>query len=103
MGRSTGWTSARWSEPARVHTATVIGVGLVVLAACLVVGRAVGGPAALPTAALVFLPLWFLGAVVNMAVGVKRAGYTLAEEAPVFLVVFAVPALLALFLRWRLH
>lgn len=86
-----------------MHTAIVIGVGLVVLAACLVVGRAVGGPEALPTAALVFLPLWFVGAAVNMAIGVKGAGYSIAEEAPVFLVVFAVPALLALFLRWRLH
>jgi len=84
-----------------VHTAVVIGIGLAVLAACLVVGRAVGGSSALPTAALVFLPLWLLGAAVNMAIGVRRAGYTVAEETPVFLVVFSVPALLALFLRWR--
>ena len=86
-----------------MHTAIVIGIGLVVLAASLVVGRALGGAEALPTAALVFLPIWLLGAAVNMAIGVKRAGYTVAEEAPVFLVVFAVPALLALFLRWRLQ
>ena len=86
-----------------MHTAIVIGIGFVVLAACLVVGRAVGGAAAVPTAALVFLPIWLLGAAVNMAIGVRRAGYTVAEEAPVFLIVFAVPALLALFLRWRLH
>jgi len=86
-----------------VHTAIVIGIGFVVLAACLVVGRAVGGATAVATAALVFFPIWLLGAAVNMAIGVRRAGYTVAEEAPVFLIVFAVPALLALFLRWRLH
>ena len=86
-----------------MHTAIVIGIGFAVLAAYLVVGRAVGGAAAVPTAALVFLPIWLLGAAVNMAIGVRRAGYTVAEEAPVFLIVFAVPALLALFLRWRLH
>ena len=86
-----------------MHTVIVIAIGLVVLAACLVVGRVVGGPGALPTAALVFLPVWLLGAAVNMAIGVKRAGYTVAEEAPVFLLVFAVPALLALFLRSRLQ
>jgi len=86
-----------------VHTAIVIGIGFVVLAACLVVGRAVGGATAVATAALVFLPIWLLSAAVNMAIGVRRAGYTVAEEAPVFLIVFAVPALLALFLRWRLH
>ena len=86
-----------------MHTAIVIGVGLLVLAACLLVGRLAGGPGALSTAALVFLPVWLVGAGVNMAIGVKRAGYSVAEEAPVFLVVFAVPALVALFLRWRLH
>jgi hypothetical protein len=86
-----------------VHTVIVIGVGFVVLAACLAVGWAVGGSSALPTAAMVFLPLWLVGAAVNMAVGVKKAGYTVAEEAPVFLLVFAVPAFLALFLRSRMH
>jgi len=86
-----------------VHTAIVIGVGLLVLAACLLVGRLLGGPGALPIAALVFLPLWLLGAGVNMAIGVKRAGYSVTEEAPVSLVVFAVPALVALLLRWRLQ
>jgi hypothetical protein len=39
----------------------------------------------------------------NIAIGVKRAGYTVAEEAPVFAVVFAVPVLVALLLRWRLQ
>jgi hypothetical protein len=86
-----------------VHTVIVIGVGFVVLAACLAVGWAVGGSSALPGAALVFLPVWLVGAAVNMAIGVKKAGYTVAEEAPVFLLVFAVPAFLALFLRSRLH
>ena len=86
-----------------MHTVIVIGIGFVVLAACLAVGWAVGGPSALPPAALVFLPVWFIGAAMNMAIGVKKAGYTIAEEAPVFLLVFAVPAFLALFLRSRLH
>ena len=86
-----------------MHTAIVVGVGLAVLAACLLVGKLVGGPGALQTAALVFLPLWFVGAAINMAIGVRRAGYTVMEEAPVFLVVFGVPAVVALLVRWRLH
>ena len=81
----------------------VIGVGLVLLAGCLLVGRLFGGAGALPAAALIFLPLWLVGAGVNMAIGVRKAGYTVAEEAPVFLLVFGVPALVALFLRGRLH
>ena len=86
-----------------MHTVIVICIGLVVLAACLAAGWVVGGASALPTAVLVFLPVWLVGAAMNMAIGVKKAGYTVAEEAPVFLLVFAVPAFLALFLRSRLH
>ena len=51
-----------------MHTAIVIGVGLLVLAASLLVGRLLGGPGALPSAALVFLPVWLVAAGVNMAI-----------------------------------
>lgn len=86
-----------------MHTAIVIGIGLALLAACVLLGRLVGGPSALTTSVLIFLPLWLIGAGVNMAMGVKKAGYTVTEEFPVFLIVFGVPALVALFLRWRFH
>jgi hypothetical protein len=86
-----------------VHTAIVIAVGLVLLAACLLVGGLIGGPGAFRTAALIFLPLWFVAAGINMSIGVRKAGYTIAEETPVFLLVFGVPAVVALLLRWRLH
>jgi hypothetical protein len=36
-----------------------------------------------------------------MWVGVSRAGYTVAQEAPIAAAVFAVPAAVALFLWWR--
>jgi hypothetical protein len=84
-----------------VHTAIVIGIGFALLAACVLLGRLVGGAAALSTSVMVFLPLWLIGAAVNMAIGVKKAGYSVADEAPVFLLVFGIPALVALFLRWR--
>ena len=86
-----------------MHTLIVIGVGFLLLAVCLVLGGVAGGNPALPRAALVFIPLWVVGAAVNMAIGVKRAGYTVAEELPVFLLVFAVPSLVALSLWWRLR
>jgi hypothetical protein len=38
-----------------------------------------------------------------MYVGVKRAGYSVADEAPIFLLVFAIPAAVALFVWWRMH
>jgi len=86
-----------------MHTILVIAVGFLVLAACLVVGRLTGGPDAMRTATLVFLPLWLVGTGVNMTIGVRKAGYTVAEEMPVALVVFAVPALLAALIWWRLR
>jgi hypothetical protein len=42
--------------------------------------------------AKVFIPQWFVASGLNMWLGVAKAGYTVAEEAPIFLLVFAVPA-----------
>jgi hypothetical protein len=49
-----------------------------------------------------FIPVWLVLAAVNLWVGVTRAGYSVAEEAPIFLVVFAVPAAVALLVAWGL-
>ena len=57
--------------------------------------------AALGTAALWFVPAWFVGAGINMAVGVIEAGYSVAEELPIFLLVFAVPAAVAGIVWWK--
>ena len=86
-----------------MHTLKVIAGGLVLLAACLLVARWVGGPrpaAALAAGALAFIPLWLIGAGINLWIGVFRAGYSVAEEAPVFAMVFGIPAALALLLWW---
>jgi len=37
-----------------------------------------------------------------MWVGVSKAGYSVAEEAPIFLIVFAVPAAVGLAVLWVL-
>jgi hypothetical protein len=86
-----------------MHTIKVIAGGFALLAICLAVGRGLGGPgpAAMATAAKVFLPLWFIAAAVNLWIGVSRAGYSVADEAPVFAIVFAVPAAVAVLLWWR--
>jgi hypothetical protein len=86
-----------------MHTIMVVGLGLCLLAACLIVGRVIGkGTAALGRAALVFVPLWFIGAAINLWIGVARAGYSVADEAPIFLLVFAVPTAIALLVRRKL-
>jgi hypothetical protein len=81
------------------HTVKVIAGGLVLLALCLLIGRWTGHAS---LAAKIFIPLWLVAAGVNMWVGVRKAGYSVAEETPFFLVVFAVPAGAALFAIWWL-
>jgi hypothetical protein len=87
-----------------MHTVKIIAGGFALLAVCLAIGRWIGGPgpgAGVATAAKVFLPLWFIAAGVNMWVGVSKAGYSISEEAPVFAVVFAIPAAVAGLVWWK--
>ena len=86
------------------HTIKVIAAGFSLLGLCLLIGAWLGSPtsvAGLATAAKVFIPLWLVGAGINMWFGVTKAGYSVAEEIPFFLVVFAVPAAVAVLLAWR--
>lgn len=87
-----------------MHTLRVIGAGLVLLAVFLVVARFVAGArgAGLAKAALWFVPVWLAASVVNLWIGVSQAGYTVAQELPILLVVFGVPAAIALLIRTRL-
>jgi hypothetical protein len=82
-----------------MHTVFVIAIGLVLLGLCAFAGHTLGGTSGIAAAALVFLPLWFIAAGINLRIGVKKAGYSMAEEAPIFLVVFVTPGALAL-LAW---
>jgi hypothetical protein len=84
-----------------MHTLLVIVIGLIALALCTFAGYSLGGVSGTSVGALVFLPVWLLGAAVNLYLGVRKAGYSLADEAPIFLIVFAVPAAVALFAWWR--
>jgi hypothetical protein len=86
-----------------MHTLEIIALGAALLALCLLVGRMIGVSKGMATSALIFIPLWLVGAGVNLYIGVKTAGYSVVEELPVFLVVFAVPAIIALGVRWRLR
>ena len=86
-----------------MHTIMVIGAGLALLGVSLLFGRLMGGPApgAIADAAKYFIPIWLLGALINMWLGVSRAGYSLAEEAPIFVVIFLVPAAVAALIWWK--
>jgi hypothetical protein len=57
--------------------------------------------AAMSMATVAFVVIWFVAAAVNMWVGVTRAGYSSAEEFPIFLLIFLLPVLLAIVVRWK--
>jgi hypothetical protein len=81
-----------------LHTVKVIAAGFALLLLCLVVGHRFGG---VDRSALAFIPLWLVGAGINMWFGVTKAGYSVREELPFFFLVFLVPAVAALLVYWR--
>ena len=85
-----------------MRTAAIIVAGLVLLGFALLGGRYVGGTPAMVIALKLFVAVWLILALFNLWMGVSGAGYSLAEELPVFLVVFAVPAGAAAFAWWKL-
>jgi len=79
----------------------ILAGGFLLLGACLLVGKLMGdSTAAMAKAAFAFLPLWLVGTGINMWNGVTKAGYSVKEEVPIFLLVFAVPTIVALVV-WR--
>ena len=79
-------------------------VGFLLLAVCMLLGRLFSSnyPGATYAATIVFVALWLGVSAANLWVGVAKAGYTLNEEFPIFLLIFAVPAIVAIFLKWRI-
>lgn len=59
-------------------------------------------PDALRIAMVTYVGLWFIIAAANMWVGVAKAGYSVGEELPIFILVFAVPVALAALAKWRM-
>lgn len=79
-----------------MHVISVIVAGMVLLGLFVLFGWLWGtSVTAMALGAKVFLPTWLLIACVNFWVGVTRAGYTFQQEAPILLIVFALPALSA--------
>jgi hypothetical protein len=78
----------------------VIAGGLLLLGLFLLVGR--WAPPGLAGMARLFIPVWFVCAAINMWVGVSRAGYSVAEELPIFMLIFAIPAAIAGLVWWKL-
>jgi hypothetical protein len=86
-----------------MHMAMVIGGGFVLLGLFMLFGKLWGGTTPdIVLAAKLFVPIWLIVSVTNLWVGVTKAGYSVREELPILLVVFAVPAVVAGIAIWRL-
>jgi hypothetical protein len=85
-----------------MRTIVIILGGLVILGLFALAGWRLGGGAqSMVTAAKIFIPVWLVAALINMWIGVSRAGYSIAEELPIFFVIFIIPAAVAVFIWWR--
>jgi hypothetical protein len=85
-----------------MRTVIIILGGLVLLGLLALVGwRFGGGMQSMVTATKIFIPVWLVAALINMWIGVSRAGYSVAEEFPIFLAIFAIPAVVAAFVWWK--
>ena len=84
-----------------MRTIIIIVSGFVLLAVCIGAARLFGGAATIGTAVKVFIPVWLVLAGINMWIGVTRADYSVAEELPIFLLIFSLPAIAALFIWWK--
>ncbi|HPY40523.1 MAG TPA: hypothetical protein PLM98_08400 [Thiolinea sp.] len=82
-----------------MHTLIVILSGFLLLGICLALGQKFFS---LAKGALLFLPLWLIGAGFNLWLGMTH-GYSFQEELPIFLVIFAIPSLIALLIWWKAH
>jgi hypothetical protein len=78
-------------------------VGFLLLAASAMLGKLFSAnfPSATYAATWVFVALWLVISAANMWVGVSKAGYSLNEELPIFLLIFGVPTIAAIVLKWR--
>ncbi|ACB94729.1 hypothetical protein [Beijerinckia indica] len=86
-----------------MHTAIIIGGGIVLLGLFLLFGKLWGGTDPnYSLAAKAFVPVWFAVSLLNLWVGVTKAGYPLGDELPILAIVFVVPAALAIGVIWRL-
>ncbi len=87
-----------------MRSAIIIVGGFVLLAICIFAGRLFGrtGTETMILGAKIFIPIWLVVAAVNMWIGVAKAGYSVVEELPIFLAIFALPAAAAGFVWWKL-
>ena len=86
-----------------MRTALFLVAGLLLLAASALLGRLFSAnyPGATLVATVAYVALWLVIAGANMWIGVAKAGYSVTEELPIFLLIFGLPAAAAMVLKWK--
>ena len=87
-----------------MRTALFLLAGYLLLAASLIIARLYSQdfPSSTVVATVAFVALWLMLTGFNMWVGVAKAGYSVAEELPVLILLFGVPTVVAVVLKWKL-
>jgi hypothetical protein len=86
-----------------VRTGLFLLAGFLLMGAALILGRLFSHnyPGAPFAATVLFVVLWLVLAGFNMWTGVAKAGYSVADELPIFALIFLVPAVVAVLLKWK--
>jgi hypothetical protein len=86
-----------------MRTGLFLLAGVLLMSGFLLLGKLFAGtdPGARNVLTIAFVALWLCVAAINLWMGVTRAGYSVTEELPIFLLIFVVPVALALVLRWK--
>jgi hypothetical protein len=86
-----------------MRTLYFVVAGLLLMGGFLLVGKQFASqyPQATRVATFAFVAAWLVVAGANMWLGVSKAGYSVAEEFPIFLLIFAVPVVIGVLLEWR--
>jgi hypothetical protein len=86
-----------------MRTGLFLLAGFLLLAAFFVIAKLFSEnyPSATFVATTAFVVLWLALTGFNMWAGVAKAGYSVAEELPVLLLLFGAPAAVAVVLKWK--
>jgi hypothetical protein len=86
-----------------MRTLLFVLAGFVLLGVCIGGARALASNLAEPmrAAVIAFCVIWFVIAAGNLWMGVAKAGYSFMEELPIFLLIFGLPAAVAVIAKWK--
>lgn len=86
-----------------MRTVLFLASGLLLMTASLIVAKLFSEhfPSAPNWALVLSLGIWLAVTGANMWIGVSKAGYSVGEELPILILLFAVPAAAAVLVRWK--